>query len=386
MEEIIKNEAIPEVVLQQSADVAPSAYVEVDKNMIIASSIDKPDVKLYDVREAPFDLYGFYDVYNQPIFRRLPPDVAEATSKSVAKLEKESVGGRVRFATDSSYIAIKAEMPVIGRNSHTPLEASAGFDLYEDFPEFGESMFIRSLLPQYKMEGGYEQVLDVGGGHMRYYTINFPVHSCVKNLYIGLQEGATVLPGAKYRNKRPIVIYGSSIVHGTGATRPGLVYSNILTRKLDMDIMNLGFSGNAKAEDAIVEYMSTLDMSIFICDYDHNAPNAEYLRSTHRKMYETFRKAQPDTPYIMISKPNGASSPKSDPYNRRDVIIDTYRFARENGDRRVWYIDGEMFFMGKNENDCTIDSVHPSDMGYIYMSDHIECVIRTIMSEVDCLN
>ena len=370
----------------ENAIAENGAYVEVDKNMIIASSIDKPDLKLYDTREEPFDLYGFYDTYGQPYFRRVPVEVADNTNPGVVKLSKESVGGRVRFATDSEYIAIKVDMPIVGRNSHTPLEASAGFDLYEDFPEFGESHFIRSLLPQYKMEKGYEQVVDVGGGRMRYYTIDFPVHSCVRNLYVGVQESAKILPGAKYRNNRPIVIYGSSIVHGTGATRPGLVYSNILTRRLNMDVMNLGFSGNAKGEDAIVDYIASLDMSIFVCDYDHNAPNTEHLRSTHQRLYDRFREKQPDTPFIMISRPNTATNPRSDPYGRRDVIIDTFRYARAKGDKRVWYIDGESFFLGRNENDCTIDSVHPSDMGYIYMAEGIESTIRLIMSEIDCLN
>ena len=100
---------------------APNAeYVEVDKNMVIETSIAEPDIKFYDVRKEPFSIYGFFDPYGQPFFRRLPAQVAEATSPSVVKLSKESVGGRVRFSTDSSYVAIKAEIPVLGRNSHPP--------------------------------------------------------------------------------------------------------------------------------------------------------------------------------------------------------------------------------------------------------------------------
>lgn len=373
---------------QVAAPVAEKTegYTEVDRNMIVAESIDKPDLKLYDVRCEPFEIYGFYDPYGQPYFRRVPKEVAEATNPGVIKLSKESVGARIRFATDSSYVAIKAVMPVIGRNSHTPLEASAGFDLYEDYPDFGESRFIKSLLPQYKMEGGYEQVQEVGPRKLRYFTLNFPVHSCVKDLYIGLQEDAALLPGLKYRNKRPVVVYGSSIVHGTGATRPGLVYTNILSRRMNLDVSNFGFSGNAKGEDAIVDFLAGLDMSIFICDYDHNSPNVEHLRATHRRMYERFREKQPKTPYIMISRPNVATYRVSDPYGRRDVIVDTFRYARENGDRNVWYIDGESFFLGKTENDCTIDTVHPNDLGYSLMADGIACTLRSILAECDCLN
>lgn len=353
-------------------------YVEVDRNMIIETSIEEPDIRFHDVRQAPFNIYGFFDPYGQPYFRRLPADVAEATNPGVVKLSKESAGGRVRFSTDSSYVAIKAVMPILGRNSHTPLEASAGFDLYEDYPDFGESRYVKSFLPPYKSDGGYEQIIRLGSRRMRHFTINFPLHSCVKDLYVGIQEDATLGEGLKYRNTVPIVIYGSSIVHGTGATRPGLIYSNILTRRLNMDIFNLGFSGNAKGEDAITDYLSSLSMCIFICDYDHNAPNVEHLRSTHQRMYDRFRAVQPDTPYVIVSRPNIATNPAT-AIDRRDVIIDTFRHARESGDRRIWYIDGESFFLGKTENDCTIDTVHPNDMGYSLMADGFECTIRHIL-------
>ncbi len=362
-------------------------YVEVDKNMIVASSIDKPDLKLYDVREAPFELYGFYEPLTEPFFRRVPAEVADVTNPGVKKLATESVGGRVRFATDSEYVAIKVEMLMIGRNVHTPLEASAGFDLYEDYPGFGDSRFVKALQPQYKMEDGYEQVLEISKNRkLRYFTINFPIHSCVKNVYVGVQEDAIVAPGLKYRNRRPIVIYGSSIVHGTGATRPGLVYSNMLIRRLGMDIINLGFSGNAKGEDVMTDFISSMDMSIFVCDYDYNAPNPEHLLATHQRLYDRFRETHPDTPYLMISRPNIANYKVSNPELRRDIIIDTYRYARAKGDKRVWYIDGESFFLGNYENDCTIDAVHPNDLGYELMADGIECVLRRIMAECDCLN
>jgi len=370
----------------QSPEPKIEAYVETDKNLIVAEKIGKPDVKLYSVREEPFSLYGFYNPHEEELFRRLPADVAEATSAPVARIAKAPAGGRVRFATDSSYVAIKAVMPVVGRSSHIPLEVTSGFDLYEDYEDFGESRFVKAFLPKYDLLGGYEQVIDVGERKMRYYTINFPISSNVSELYVGIEEDATLAEGLKYRNERPIVIYGSSIVHGTGATRPGYVYSNILTRRLNMNVINLGFGGNAKGEDAIVDHMREMDMCIFVCDYDHNAPNPAHLRNTHLRMYQRFREVKPDTPYIIISRPNIATHRVSEPYERRDIVFDTLRYAKEQGDERIWYIDGESFFLGLNENDCTIDTVHPNDMGYSLMVDGIEATIRKIMAEVDCLN
>ena len=113
----------------------------------------------------------------------MPEDVAAKVSPGVARLERECTGGRVRFTTDSQYVAIRAEYINVGRSSHLTLASSAGFDLYEDTPE--DSRFIRPLLPPYDMKDFYEQIQRFPTRKLRSFTINFPVHSVVKNLYVG---------------------------------------------------------------------------------------------------------------------------------------------------------------------------------------------------------
>lgn len=358
-------------------------YVEVDRNMIIETSFPETDVKFYDVRNEPFDLYNFYEPKTESVFHRLKTEVAQATSPQVAKLEREPAGGRLKFTTDSQYIILRAEYESVGRNTHMTLEMSGGFDLYLDDEE--STRFLCPLLPPYKMTDSYEQIARFTERKERSYVIHFPLHAVVKNVYIGIQEDATLSHGRPYANKKPVIIYGSSIVHGTAATRPGLCYPNMLSRRLNMDCVNLGFSGNAKGEVAIAEYMAELPMSMFISDYDHNARDAAYLRETHRRLYDIIRAKNPDIPYIMISKPNCATRPV-DFIERRDVIIDTYRYAREKGDRNVYYIDGETFFVGKYETDCTMDGVHPQDLGFALMADKIECIMKIAMENCDCLN
>ncbi len=351
------------------SDIKKEAYVEVDKNLIVETVFpDTEDVKFHNVRNAPFELYNLYGEQDE-IYRRLPKDVAAETSKGVDKLAKESAGVRVRFSTDSLYILIKAKMPIIGRNSHMTLLMSAGFDLYEDTPT--GSRFVKSFMPPYKMEDGYEQIIRFGSRKMRYFTINFPLHSVVSEFYVGLQEDSVIGAGKPYKNEKPIIIYGSSIVHGTGASRPGLAYSNIISRKLGMNIVNLGFSGNAKAELPIMNYLASLDMCLFVYDYDHNAPNPEYLRETHKRGYDIIRAAHPDIPIILITRPNAATNP-SKVEERKKVVIDTYRAALDAGDRHVYYIDGESFFLGMDgESDFVIDGVHPNDVGYYLMAEGI---------------
>ena len=365
---------------EQNQNQAPQreAYVEVDKNLAIETVVTEPDVRYHDVRRAPFTLYNFEEPANDTIFRRVPADVAEATNPGVVKLAQETAGGRVRFSTDSQYIAIRAEFAVVGRNSHMTLAQSAGFDLYEDTA--ADSRFIKAFLPPYKMEDGYEQIVRFGSRRMRHFTIHFPLHSRIRNLYVGLQEDATLGEELPYRNRKPIVIYGSSIVHGTGACRPGLCYSNILCRRLNMNVLNYGFSGNAKGEPAIANWLAEKEMSLFISDYDHNAPTPEHLAATHLPLYEAIRAKHPDIPYIMISKPNVATNITAANEQRKDIILDTYHHALAAGDRNVYYIDGESFFQGKYEYDCTLDGTHPNDLGYVLMADGIEDTIRLALT------
>lgn len=357
------------------------SYINLDKNMVVNRTVEEENIEWYDVRQAPFALHGFYKPESEPFFHRLPEEVGEATSAAVARLQRESAGGRVRFSTDSAFIAIRAKYRVVGRSSHLTLVSGAGFDLYEDGP-FG-SRYVREFRMPYDMTDSYEQIIRLTEGGMRAYTINFPVHSVVETLEIGLQPGAAVGGEAPYRDIPQIVYYGSSIVHGTAASRPGLIYENDICRKLNVDYLNLGFSGNAMGEAALGEYMAQLPMSVFVCDYDHNAPTVEHLEQTHYPLYEIIRAKNPDVPYVMITRPNyyTAGEAQERVLQRRDVVMRSYLKARENGDKQVYFIDGLSFFAGDALYDATMDHIHPNDYGFMRMADGIGTVLRHILEK-----
>ncbi len=345
-------------------------FSKIDKNMAIKTEIEEDDIVFYDVRKAPFAVYGFYDYKNQPDFKRLPDEIAENTNTGVANLYLHTAGGRVRFSTDSQYIAIRAEMPYIHRAPHFPMTSSAGFDLFVDDPVLGQSTFYRPFTPSLNISGGYESELKFPGRKLRHFTVNFPSYSKVRNLWIGLQQDATVGEGAKYRDLPPIVYYGSSITQGSGSSRPGNIYQNIIARRLNVDYINLGFSGSGRGEDVIAGYMAGLSMSAFVSDYDHNAPNAEHLVNTHLKLYQTIREKHPDIPYIMLSKVDFDKGMRAN-IGRREVIRDTYRYAIDHGDQNVYFIDGEQVFSGPYRDLCVTDGTHPTDVGFALMADAI---------------
>ena len=121
--------------------------------------------------------------------------------------------------------------------------------------------------------------------------------------------------------------------------------------------------------------MSNLPMSVFVSDYDHNAPDEEYLEKTHHKMYEKIREKNPDVPYIMVTKPDFDSHPAIDA-KRREVIRRSYEKALENGDKNVYFIDGETLFGDEFRDSCLVDGIHPNDIGHMRMGVVISGVIE----------
>lgn len=354
-------------------------YINLDKNMVVTTDFGDTQVAWYDVRKAPFVLHGLYKPQTEPFFHRMPDNVAEATSPSVALLQRESAGGRVRFSTNSPFIAIRAKYLAVGRSPHIPLVSNAGFDLYRD-GAFGQE-YVREFRMPYDMTDSYQQKIDLPDAEEHFYTVNFPIHSVVETLEIGIAPGSSLGGEKPYLDAKPIIFYGSSIVHSTACCRPGLSYENVVCRALNMDYVNLGFSGHAMGEQAIAEWMGGLDMSVFVCDYDHNAPTVEHLEATHFPMYETIRRKNPTVPYIMITRPNyWTATNGEDVLKRRDVVMASYLKARTAGDRNVYFIDGMSFFADEHMYDCIMDHVHPNDLGFVRMGDVIAANIRHILT------
>lgn len=346
-----------------------SRVEDADKNLKVETKIEQEGLKFYNALSEPFKIYGIY--MEDGKFRRLPEKVAESVSNGVWILHANTAGGRVRFRTNSPYVAINVEMGEIGKMPHFPLAGSAGFDVYRNDGN-GEE-YVRTLMPPFNIENGYESLISFDDEVMRDVTINFPLYSEVKELYIGLDENAVVEAPTPYIDKKPMVYYGSSITQGGCASRPGNCYQGYICRTFNCDYINLGFSGSAKAEDEMIEYIKKLDMSIFVYDYDHNAPSVEHLKNTHEKMFKAIREAHPDIPIILMSAP--IWSPSGDWKDRRDIVEQTYRNALAAGDKNVYFVDGKAL-MSLCENNGTVDNCHPTDLGFYSMARVLAFVIE----------
>ena len=352
---------------------------KLDKNFSRIGKIDEKDCVFYDIKEnKSFDIYGFYDVYNTDKFIRLPEDVAEKGNKYLRYFNEDTAGGRIRFKTDSKYVAIRVKMPYV-KHSHQPLSGSSGFTMYLD--KNGKSEYFRSFIPPVEFEEGYVDIIRFPDKKERNITIYFPLYSHVNAIQIGLQNSASLKNGKKYRVKKPIVFYGGSHVQGACASVPSNSTSAFVSRMLDADFINLGFSSGALGEQEIAEYIANLDMSAFVCEYDHNAPTVEHLNNTHYKFLKTIVEKKPNIPIIFTSKHDYYIcsfyvKTQQENIDRRKIVIETYDRLKEEGHDNIFFIDGKTIFSGRDKFACTVDGTHPNDLGFFRMACKFEKILK----------
>ncbi|MBQ3017145.1 MAG: hypothetical protein IJD79_10235 [Clostridia bacterium] len=344
-----------------------SSITDIDKNLKVETNIERDGLVFRNANDEPFQLYGIW--YDGKQYRRLPEDIARGTNPGVHNLSTNTAGGRLRFMTDSLYIAIKVVLPHNTLFAHMPLTGIAGFDMY--VREGGVYEIAKTFIPHHSFKDSYEGVHDfVGDKCLRDITLNFPLYNDVYELYIGLKEGCEIKEAPKYTREKPIVFYGSSITQGGCASRPGNAYTSIVSRKYDIDHINLGFSGNAKGEAITAEYIAKLDMSVFVMDYDHNAPDNAHYERTHEPFFKTVRAANPTLPIIIMTRPKHKSRLSEAEFARLDIARRTYENALAAGDKNVYFIPGYELMESAGAEGC-VDFTHPTDYGFFSMAKRV---------------
>lgn len=339
-------------------------------------------MKYYSCTDAPIKIYGVevIDAANQ-IFWRLPDEESRLVSEDVRGRSKSACGGRIRFRTDADSVNIRLGLHTLGVDICMPLPGASGLDVYT-----GAGIYAKYR--GYVAPGNYSEEAKVTEKEvplrfcgepkeMRDVTLNLPRNERISEVTIGFPDDAKVEEPTPYADRRRICYYGSSITEGGCATRPGNAYTAAVSRWMDCDYVNFGFSGMARGELTMADIIAKRKFDIFVYDYDHNAPNAEHLEATHEPFYRRVREQCPDLPILMMSKPDFDADPVGNA-RRRDVIYRTYVNARAAGDEKVWFLDGESFFGVVGRESCTVDNCHPNDLGFYRMAEAVWRVLAKI--------
>lgn len=339
----------------------------------------------------PMELCGMVERDQDGGYLRLPQTLLLSLNDELRRLAHHMAGTTLRFRTNSPYMAIKATLWSTRAERNMTYFSNYGMDIYigkgaarhpiqviappipiapESLPPFPKSLSYEELCYFPKGECEADGFYDV--------TLNLPIYNGVTELLVGFNEGSELLPPRQFRYKN-VVFYGSSITQGSAASRPGLTYPAILSRRLDCGITNLGFSGAARGEIPLAEYIATLEMEVFVMDYDHNATSPGFLEETHEPFFLAFRKGKPTTPVIFVTRPDMVTSGYADSMERLAVIKKTYQNALNSGDKNVYFIDGSKFYGDVERDCCSVDGCHPNDMGFCRMADGIGAVLKKVL-------
>lgn len=334
---------------------------DIDKRMHFVSQLAEPEAEIHNALEEVFSAHGVTKPqFDGDFYRRMPTQVAESVSQGVKELHTQGSGGRIRFCTDSEYIGIHAVLDNPWHISNMALAGTGGFDLYRK--ENGKQTHIKAFIPPPEVEDEFCFECYLPEKKMYEYTLYFPIFARVKSLDILVKKGASIEKAPDYKYPKPVVYYGSSITHGGCVSRAGIAYSAIISQQLDCDYVNLGFSGNAKGETEMAQYIASLDMSVFVYDYDYNS-DYEELCANHEKMFKIIREKQPNLPIICVSKPDYSYDPvNNEP--RLACIKKTVDNAVASGDKNVYFISGNTFFDEFPLREYAfVDGCHPNDIG-----------------------
>jgi len=359
------------------------AAEKLDRNMQVAQAPGLADLAWHCPKDPPFHLAGFAWFTTDRLYRRMPVHPPEPIPPAVDQLANATAGGQIRFRTNSTKVAVRVKLAGPANMTHMPATGQCGFDIYLGEPGrqvyYYTGKFDRTLQ-------SYEVLLaDLERGPVYGVTLNFPLYQGVERVEVGLEPAAKILPPVPYAAEKRVIIYGTSITQGGCASRPGMCYTNILSRRINLEFINLGFSGNGKGEPEVARVIATIpNPALFVLDYEANCSDYEQLGRTFPEFIRILRNAHPAAPILAVSRipfstevwhPQAVQKRLAN----RDLQRRTIEDLRAAGDANVHFFDGSGLLGTRDWEECTVDSVHPNDLGFLRIAEGLESPVRRIL-------
>ena len=296
---------------------------------------------------------------------------------------------RVRFKTDSPSLQVKIDHGMDKGAAGHPKAGLAlwnmssigvsGIDLYMGEP--GKTSFWKTSRSQ-KVAGEYAHVYFDGlERKMREFTLYLPAYAELKSLKIAVSADAKILKPTPYKRTKPIVIYGTSITQGGCASRGSSGFVAQLERRLNSDVVNLGFSGSGCGEPVLAELMTQIDASVYIVDSVANMP-PDFMKKYYDNFVNILRKNKPDVPIILMTKihfadeifPGGVKH-----YNQQHkFLFETYNKLKASGDTKVHLFDAGAIIKQGGDHP-TNDGIHLTDLGFKLIADELVPFVEKII-------
>ena len=337
------------------------------------------EVVWHDIRQLGVEGRGWNDT--KDFYDRLPARAEKLVRPPVWDLSHDSAGLCVRFVTDAT--TLRARWTLINSWIYLPNEtaiANSGLDLYVKTPQGWHWLAVGQPTAQSNEVTLVENLLP----GKREYLLYLPLYNGVKSVELGIPTNAILdkAPSWGPGVRKPIVFYGTSILQGLAASRPGMVHSAILQREFNWPVINLGFSGNGKMEPELAHLLAELDPSVYVIDCLPNMV-ADEIKARVEPFVRILREAHPDTPIVLVEDRTMQDSflieGRMQYYHLKDraELKAAYDRLQNAGVKNLHYISGEHLFGDDGEG--SVDGSHPSDLGFVRQAKIFAQVIRPFL-------
>ena len=340
----------------------------------------EPELRYIDAQTLP--VYGKVRPETSGHYTRLPAYMQEGARKSVWRLGLSSAGLYLRFRTDSRSIKVRWTSGSHKEMRNMAAPGARGLDLYARWG--GSWRYCATGVPSVDSD---ESEYDIGrnlNGEMREYMLYLSLYNQVLKLEIGIEPDAVfeASDDPHPAHEKPVVMYGTSILQGGCASRPGMAFTNILSRRLDREVVNLGFSGNALLDEDVARWMASCpDPSVFVLD---NMPNGgpKLTLEKEENFYRILREAHPNVPVVFVEclhypgalfNQGRAKSFKG----KNEALRQVYDGLVAKGEKNIYYVSADNLI--GDDGEATVDGTHFTDIGMVRYADVLEPVLRSLL-------
>lgn len=363
-----------------STDVHPRRKQPVAERLAkIAIDAEKAEKAVKFINADSLPLFGKGGWQTESRYQRLPSYLKGAIREQLWYLGTQSAGLYIRFATNSPFINARWSTTYNNSMAHMSQTGTKGMDLYT--LRGGRWVFTGSAIPT-----GQKSSVQITSGidsGMHEYMLYMPLYDNMASLEIGVAPNA-IIAGSDLDSpitKSPIVFYGTSITQGACASRPAMSYCSILSRRLNRQAINLGFSGNGRLDVPIAKAMGEIENpAILVLDFAPNC-SGDFITEEFGDFYSTIRAAHPKTPIVIVENytyPRSYSSSAMAKMlrDKNSQLKAQYEKARKT-DKNLHYVPCDNLI--GEDGDATVDNIHATDLGFARYADFMEPILRKLI-------
>lgn len=325
-------------------------------------------IRFFDLQHFLIEGTTFNDSVKGNLYDRFPLSYKEKVRPEVWDLSECSAGITIRFYSNTSSLRVRWELLNDLKMNHMAETGIKGIDLY--FKNKNGWQYVNTARPSGKTNDFL--LVSNMSPETREYKMYLPLYDGVTKLEVGIDSlGSITRPEREYR--KPIVFYGTSITQGGCASRPGMVHTSIISRKLGVECVNFGFSGNGKMEKPVNELISGIDALFYVIECSENM-TPEEIRNNSGTLLAIIREKHPLTPVIFVNNMVYEKSSLDDTTRinidiKNEMCREVFEDLEKNGRKNIYFID-KSGSLG-NDHEATVDGVHLTDLGFQRYADFL---------------